>query len=418
MRKVTLVVSVLVLLVAVGCEEQEIATSPQPAEPKAVETPTLVQPVAAKPAEAPATEPAPVPAEQEAVMAYINGKPIYMAPLIDMVVASQGMEAAQHLIASELVRQASAGKGIIVTDEEIKEEHDKTINRMFANIEDTAQQENMLARMLRQRGMSKEQWDVTMHRNVLLTKLVLPDVEVSDEEVANLYEGKYGRKLVARHILSNTAADAQVAIDRVKNGESFEVVMKEVSKSPRAAQGGLLPPVGAQSKNIPGPLKDAILALEAVGDMSDAVMLQNRFYVLYLDSIVKAQDVKLEDVKEELVGEITEGKLGTARQKKLGDMIKDAEVEYVNPILKEKQDARDKARQERERRQAELKASQEEARKYAEKMLAEKKAAAKEAGGEAGEAEPKTSKEDARKYAEKMIAEKEAAAKEAAAKKE
>ncbi len=412
MRKVTLVVSVLMLLVSVGCEEQGIATTPQPAEPTAVATPDSPEPVAAKPAEVPATEPASASAQSDAVLAYVNGKPIYMAPLINMVVASQGMEASQHLIATELVNQASAEKGITATDQEIKVEHDKTLKlkRMFGNIEDLAQRETMLDAMLVRRGMSREQWNATMRRNVLLTKLVLPDVEVSDEELTNLYEDKYGRKLIARHILSNTAADAQVAIDRVANGEKFEAVMKDVSKSPRAAQGGLLPPAGAQSKNFPGPIKDAILALKAVGDISDAVMFQNKFYVFYLDSIVEAQEVKLEDVKDELATEITDGKLGAARQAKLGKMINDAKVDYINPILKQKQAVQDKASQEQKRRQAELKASQAEARKHAQKMLAEKAAAAKVAGADG----PNTSKEEARKYAEKMIAESEAAAKKAA----
>ncbi len=403
MRKVTLVISVLMLLVAVGCEETKVATSTQPA----VVAPDSQQRVAATPHEAPAAEHAPTPAQQGAVLAYVNGNAIYMAPLIDMVVAAKGMEAAQHLIASELVLQAAAEKGLVATDEEIKVEHDKTLAQIFRNTQDLAQREDMLGPMLRQRGMSKEQWDVTMRRNVLLTQLVLPDVEVSDEEVANLYEDKYGRKLIARHIVADTAADAQVAIDRVKNGENFETVMKEVSKSPSAARGGLFPAIGAQSRTLPPPLKDAVLALKAVGDMSDAIMFQKKFYILYLDSIVEAQDVKLEDVKEELVAGITDGKLGSARQRKLGDMINNAKIDYVNPILKEKQNVKDAALAEQERRQAELKKSQEEAKKYAEKMLADKAAA--------GEAEPKTSKEDARKYAEKMIAEKEAAAKEAAA---
>ena len=113
MRKATLVVSVLLVLVAFGCEEQEMATSSPKAEPEMAEAPAKTEAVVitpappAEPVAAKETKPEPAPsksADEKQVLAYVNGKSIYMAPLLEMLIGAYGMDAAQHLIASELVQ--------------------------------------------------------------------------------------------------------------------------------------------------------------------------------------------------------------------------------------------------------------------------------------------------------------------------
>lgn len=78
-----------------------------------------------------------------------------------------------------------------------------------------------------------------------LSELKDGDLKVTDAEIKNYYEQnkdvfQHPRKIVARHILCLTEADAQEALRRVKRGENFAKVAKEMSKDPTAERGGLI----------------------------------------------------------------------------------------------------------------------------------------------------------------------------------
>src|SRR5205085_4646455 len=77
-----------------------------------------------------------------------------------------------------------------------------------------------------------------------LRKLRAKDLAASDADVKKFYEAhaaEYAQpvEVQAQHILVNSEAEAAAALQRVKNGESFEKVAQQVSKDPAsAARGG------------------------------------------------------------------------------------------------------------------------------------------------------------------------------------
>jgi parvulin-like peptidyl-prolyl isomerase len=303
---------------------------------------------------APTAEPAPPTPQREtttaptaatrpttgAVMAYVNGRPIYMRPLHEMLVRAHGVEQAQQLIASELVAQAAEDQNLTASDAEIAAEHERTLERMFPdNVSGAEQRERLLEQLMVQKGVPREEWRMTMRRNVLLGKLAVPRAAVSEAELRTQFEERYGRKFVVRHIQTASLSDAQNALEQLREGADFAQLARKVSKSRSAATGGLLQPIGPKAPGLPPPLREAARSLKTPGEISEPIQVGTTYHVLHLERIVEAQDVKFEDVKDSLAEAVRDDKLQALKPQILAELIRRARIEYVDPILKIKSKA-------------------------------------------------------------------------------
>ena len=154
-------------------------------------------------------------------MAYVDGSPVYMADLYELLIHAEGLKMAQQLIVSEAVRQAATAKGLTVTPQEVQAEHDGTLARMWPSDTAPAQRERLLDQLMERRGIPQQQWRLSMERNALLGKLAGDEVQVTDEEIRDVHESRYGRKVVVRHIQSANTSEAQQAMKKLRAGEDF-----------------------------------------------------------------------------------------------------------------------------------------------------------------------------------------------------
>jgi len=271
-------------------------------------------------------------------MAKVNGRPIYLQQLTDILITNYGLPVADHLIASELVRQLAEKKKITVTDKEVQEEHRRTLGLGFGRETSESQREEALKRYLAQRGITRKQWDMTMRRNAILRKLAAKQVKITDEILKQEFLDRYGRKAQVRLIQLATLAETRGALKRLKNGEDFAKLAQKVSLHPSAQNGGELPPIGSKTKGIAPALRNAALALKRVGEISDPVLVGTKFHILRLEKIIEPENVKLKDVKKKLVADVREKQIRQIRQAMLQKLIRDAtlrgDIEYVHPILK------------------------------------------------------------------------------------
>ena len=318
-----------------GCERMKLGSSSTKPVPPAVATPTRSErPVATSPA--PPAERAP-----GEVMAHVNGQPIYMASLYEMLLEEHGVKLAQQLIADELVRQAGAEKNLTVTEAEIQAEHDQTLRNMFPQIDDPAQLERLLDQLLVRRELSRDLWRRTMRRNVLLGKLAAPQVQITEPELQEEFGAQYGRKVVVRHIQTAGLAEAQDVLKRLRAGEDFAKLAAEVSTNPSAAQGGLLPPIGAKVEGLPPAIRQAALAMNTPGELSEPIQVQTTFHVLRLEEVLPPQGVNFQDVRGRLEADLRAKKLMALRNRVLADLARSANVEYRDPILKRRAEEAD-----------------------------------------------------------------------------
>ncbi len=319
------------LLTAAGCN----GTNVEPATPPTNGEEAQVEPVTGD-NEPAASQPVGTPGRNQAVMAYINGKPIYMETLHDLLLRSHGLPAAQQLIGLELVRQEAQKANITITDEDVQEEIDRKLKQTFGEALAGEQRERLLKQFLERLKYPRPQWEMRMRMNAYLTKLASPRITVSDTELRDEFGRQFDRRVVVRHIETATLIRAQQVLKELEAGADFAKLAFRHSTNPSGKNGGLLPPIGAKTVGVPRAVKQVALAMKSVGEISDPVQIGTTFHILKLDKIIPPQNVRLADVKDKLEKDIRERKLRQLQSWILVDLVRKAKIEYADPILKAK----------------------------------------------------------------------------------
>ncbi len=268
------------------------------------------------------------------VMAYVNGKPVAMDRLHELLVGAYGLPIAQQLVASELASQEARLKGVSVTEQDIRAEHDLTLKETFPQETNPEQRERMLDTLLRQRNMGRNLWQVIMARNALLRKLAGNDFDVSESELKVEFGRRYERKAVIRHIQVQTAAEAQKVYDLAQKGD-FAALATKYSIHPSGQNGGLLPPIGAGTSQVNPALRQAALAMSRPGEISHPVQTGTSFHVLKLERIEEPSNVNFADVKDTLAADLREQKARTAVNQLLAKLVAEAKIQYVDRQLRD-----------------------------------------------------------------------------------
>ena len=349
----------LIIATAVGCEKLDLKalggkSQPEPDPVVAKGSHSDRQPDAQAP-------PAKQPEGQKEVMAYVNGTPVYMGRLHDLLVLAGGRKMARNIVAWELVDQEAENRAVTVTAKDIDVEHEATLARMFPQVTDTADRENLLRQLMVREAVSKKQWRMSMRMQAQLTKILAPQIEVTAEEMQQAFADEYGRKVVVRHIQSASLEDAEDALRQLKAGADFAQLARKVSKHTSATDGGLLPPVSAKAKILPRALHKAAWSMSTVGQISGPIQAGTSYHLLYLEKVIERQNVAFKDVTDELEAVVKPGKMRLvepqnvaskdvtdeleavvkrskmrlAKERFLQQKIADADIKWVDPVLQQ-----------------------------------------------------------------------------------
>jgi peptidyl-prolyl cis-trans isomerase D len=264
-----------------------------------------------------------------------------------------------RLIRTELLAQAAEGRGLVVTDDEIAdtvqkrffgddkpfdfEEYKRIVNGVYntneARFEEMLRRELLASRLEDIVGEAlhvseKELVDSFNQKNDRADLEVLKidpvywksrakeptDAELTDfirqnkteiEKFYNEHMNRYrqGKKVNARHILIKVADDAadevkkearariDAALGRVKKGEDFATVAKEVSEDSSAKEGGSLGFFGEGA--MVKPFEQAAFALKA-GEISDVVESKFGYHVIKVEEVQEATKKELAEVENEI----------------------------------------------------------------------------------------------------------------------
>jgi peptidyl-prolyl cis-trans isomerase C len=139
---------------------------------------------------------------------------------------------------------------------------------------------------------------------------------VTDADVQAEYDkfvaANGGKEYRARHILVETQAQAEAILASLKKGGKFEDIAKKQSKDPGSgANGGDLD--WAAPGNYVKEFSDAMVALNK-GQVSAPVQSQFGFHIIRLDDVREAQLPSLEDVKPQIVQQMTQQRMGAFQQ--------------------------------------------------------------------------------------------------------
>ncbi len=139
---------------------------------------------------------------------------------------------------------------------------------------------------------------------------------VTDADVQAEYDkfvaANGGKEYRARHILVETKEQAEAILASLKKGGKFEDIAKKQSKDPGSgANGGDLD--WAAPGNYVKEFSDAMVALSK-GQVSGPVQSQFGFHIIRLDDVREAQLPTLEDVKPQIVQQMTQQRMATFQQ--------------------------------------------------------------------------------------------------------
>jgi peptidyl-prolyl cis-trans isomerase SurA len=248
------------------------------------------------------------------------------------------------VLAERLLARQAATLGLEVTEAQVDAavQDIKTRNRF-----DDAQ----LTEALREQGLDRaafrEQIRKELQTYQVLQARVRSRVKLSDADVRNYYQThpqEFGGELElkVRHIFlplpegaakaeeEKVRAQGERILQRLRTGEDFAAVAREVSKGPSAPDGGDLG--WLRRGTIQKQLEDAAFALED-GQVSRLVRAGPGLHVLKVDERRVGGGRSFDEAAEEIRMRLYEEQVGTYRQQYLDELRKEAHVELKLPEL-------------------------------------------------------------------------------------
>ncbi len=133
----------------------------------------------------------------------------------------------------------------------------------------------------------------------LINESLSSDVEIDDADVRAAYEQQYGDRPEVRHVLLETAQEAEDVIDEIEGGADFNELATERSMDPSAQDNA-----GELGQLEPGqtvaPFEEAAFAADA-GEVVGPVETDFGFHVIEVTDVVSRDDApEFEEVDEEL----------------------------------------------------------------------------------------------------------------------
>lgn len=166
--------------------------------------------------------------------------------------------------------------------------------------------------------------------DVDITNAVTEDAakKIYDEKIATM---KPQQEIHARHILVATEDEAKKVAERLKNGEDFATVAKEVSKDAGAEGGDLGFFTRGQMLK---PFEDAAFALD-VGQISAPVQTQFGWHIIKVEEKRDQPLPTFDQVKGTIMGQLVQQKA----QEVVSGLRDKAKIDVVDPELKKAMDA-------------------------------------------------------------------------------
>lgn len=316
--------------------------------------------------------PVPTPVNDRPI-ARVAGRTIDERELRDPLVEAYGLNMLLNLVALDLAEREADRAGVKVTEADVADERQRTVDRMFAQsnapqlgkIEtlratDPAGADKLLAelrkdndasldQLLAQQHISRPEFDLVIRTNATLTKVVDPQVTaaITDEKLRESFRVQYGEKVKVRHIQTNNLTDLNTARRRLAAGEPFETVAKDISTNRATGPlGGEVPAFTRNNNAFPQAFRDAAFGLQP-GQVSEAVQADGAFHLIKLDQRIDPTAVKFEDVRESVRADLHD-KLLQASVRNLRQQIGQealAGLSIDDPILKKQFDAKLAAQQ-------------------------------------------------------------------------
>lgn len=259
-----------------------------------------------------------------AVAATVNGEPIYTAEVdryLQQIGAQYGIDFTQgegalqreqvaksildQLVDRALILQEARRRNLVAPDADV--------DARLADIRRNFPSEAEFESALRARGLSVAELRDRIRFEIAAQKLMaaVSQPQVSDAEVRDYFarnRAAFDQPAQARvrHILLRTPAEARIVLARLRGGEDFGAVARELSQDPGSKERGGELGMIQRGQTVPE-FEQAAFSLP-IGQISDPVKTSFGYHILQVQERVAAKPATLEAAREQIVRALTERK--------------------------------------------------------------------------------------------------------------
>lgn len=230
-------------------------------------------------------------------------------------------KALDALIERQLLRQQAEKEDIKIDEQRV----DEKISAIKKRYPDPKQYDQILANMNITEADLKGHIREGLVLQTLIDRVIVANITISDDQVKQFYDNhpdlfQQQQQVRASHILIKLAPDADEAAKkaamekvvqvqkRLKDGEDFATVAKELSEGPSAGNGGDL---GFFDKGkMVKPFEDAVFTMK-VGDVSDTVQTQFGYHIIKVTGEKPARKLPYDEVKADIAGHLKNNQVKT-----------------------------------------------------------------------------------------------------------
>ncbi|MFP4490803.1 MAG: peptidylprolyl isomerase [Spirochaetaceae bacterium] len=219
-----------------------------------------------------------------------------------------------YLIDQEVLYQIAEEEGYTASDEQVEQQ--------ISQFKQQAGGEEEFNAALEQQGMSPEDLEKDIRKQVVLQQFIQENFEsgisVSDEEARDFYEENpdyftQQEQVEAKHILVSAEEDAseeeveearekiEDIQDELESGKDFEEVARESSEGPSAEDGGSLGFI--QKGQMVPEFEETAFSLQS-GETSDIIRTQFGFHIVKVTDRKEEELSPFEDVKSDIVNHL------------------------------------------------------------------------------------------------------------------
>ncbi len=243
------------------------------------------------------------------VVATVGGEPVTLQALLPLLYEAAGAEALEEYALDRALTRELDREGLRIDQEAVQQERRLLLEQLGNAVEapaDSAQAAEALAQLRAQRGLGPSRFAALLWRTAALRALVqLRDpVTISESAIEQAYDMAYGERRVARVITLPTLTEAQQALEALQQGADFASLAATRSTDASAERGGLLEPLSRRDPAYPPAIRQALFALSP-GRWSNPIAVEQGFAILKLERVIPAQNRPLEQVREQLVRDLT-----------------------------------------------------------------------------------------------------------------
>jgi len=259
------------------------------------------------------------------VVATVNGDEITSEQLFDAMYAQGGQDALNGLVTRKLIIQKADQSGLVVSDEEIDQEVQSIIDESFQGSEDD------FRNALDFYGISYEAFRDDAYLNLLVRKIAMEDVDLSDEALeeffadnASLFEQR--EEVEARHILVDSREEAEEVITLLEEGGDFAALAAEYSlDTSNKDSGGYLGFFGREMMILE--FEEVAFDLD-VGEISAPVETDFGFHIIEVLDRKEEVSVVFEDVQQEVADTLLDMKIPEVINELVQQLYEESEIEY------------------------------------------------------------------------------------------